>query len=255
MVTALLLSGGTGTRMGVETPKQYIKVNGRPVIFYCLKSLFTHAGIDAVQIVANEAWRDTILQCMALGERRADVRRMKDQAAEEEKNAVCAGSRNKFRGFSAPGKNRQLSILHGLTDIRNYMADSDYVLIHDAARPLLTAAQITDCLEAAAGHDGALPVLPMKDTVYLSGDGRKVTSLLEREKIFAGQAPEVFLFGKYYEANKALLPDGILHINGSTEPAVLAGMDIAVLPGDEENFKITTLADLRRFEQIQGDRK
>ena len=255
MVTALLLSGGTGTRMGVETPKQYIKVKGRPVIFYCLKSLLTHKGIDAVQIVADEAWRDTILQCMDLGEERAEDRRMLDQNAEGESDAVCIENTSKFRGFSAPGMNRQLSILHGLNDIRNYMADSDYVLVHDAARPLVTAAQITDCLEAAAGHGGVLPVLPMKDTVYLSGDGRTVTSLLNRNKIFAGQAPEVFLFGRYYEANRALLPEKILHINGSTEPAVMAGMDIAMIPGDEENFKITTLADLRRFEQIQGDGK
>lgn len=256
MVTALLLSGGTGTRMGVGMPKQYIKVNGRPVIFYCLKSLFAHKGIDAVQIVADEAWRETVIQCMALlGERYIEDRHMQEQAAEKESNVACSESRKKFRGFSAPGENRQLSILHGLTDIRNYMADSDYVLVHDAARPLLSSAQITDCLDAAAGHDGALPVLPMKDTVYLSGDGRTVASLLNRNKIFAGQAPEVFLFGKYYEANRALLPKKILHINGSTEPAVMAGMDIVMIPGDEGNFKITTMADLRRFEQIQGDGK
>ena len=54
MVTALVLSGGTGTRMGVETPKQYIEVEKRPIIAYCLKTLFSHNGIDAVQIVADE---------------------------------------------------------------------------------------------------------------------------------------------------------------------------------------------------------
>ncbi len=234
MVTALLLSGGSGKRMGLETPKQYIKVNGRPVIFYSLESLFAHEGIDAVEIVADEIWHETILQCIA---------------------AVCAGNKNKFRGFSTPGENRQLSILNGLTDIRKYMTDTDYVLIHDAARPLLSARQITVCLEAAVGHDGVLPALPMKDTVYLSGDGKSVTALLDRKKIVAGQAPEVFMLGKYYEANRALLPEKILDINGSTEPAVMAGMDIAMVSGDELNFKITTLADLQRFEKIQKDGK
>lgn len=224
MVTVLLLSGGTGTRMGMEIPKQYIEVEGSPIIAYCLRTLLFHEEIDAVQIVADEMWRETIINCME--------------------------DSGKFRGFSSPGKTRQLSILNGLEDIKKYAGDLDYVLIHDAARPMLSARQISDCLEAVrAGHDGALPVLPMKDTVYLSGDGKTVASLLDREKVFAGQAPEIFVLGKYYEANRALLPEKILEINGSTEPAVLAKMDIAMIPGDEENFKITTISDLERFRE------
>lgn len=69
---------------------------------------------------------------------------------------------------------------------------------------------------------------------------------------FCGQAPELFLLGKYYEANRALLPERILQINGSTEPAVMAGMDIVMIPGDEGNFKITTKADLIRFQERVG---
>ena len=123
----------------------------------------------------------------------------------------------------------------------------DHVLIHDAARPLLSAEQIVDCLDAAREHDGVIPVLMMKDTVYSSEDGLTITSLLNRSQIYAGQAPEVFRLGVYYEANKRLLPDAILRINGSTEPAVMAGLDIAMIPGDEGNFKITTRTDLERF--------
>lgn len=212
--------------MGVETPKQYIKVNGRMIIDYCLHTLLTHESIDAVQIVADGMWQKSVRECVRENE-------------------------SKFRGFSSPGENRQLSILNGLEDIRNYAGDADCVLIHDAARPLVSAKQIVDCLQAVrAGHDGALPVLPMKDTVYYSEDGRVVTSLLDRSRIFAGQAPEAFLLGKYVEANRALLPERILKINGSTEPAVMAGMDIALIPGDEGNFKITTKADLERFREI-----
>ncbi len=229
MNVAVILAGGTGSRMELDIPKQYYEVDGKPVIAYCLHTFLAHESIDAVQIVADEMWHGYIMQQLS-----------------------ALPNRKKCKGFSLPGKNRQLSVYHGLEDIRGYASEDDFVIIHDAARPCVSADQITDCLETAKGHGGALPVLPMKDTVYLSKDGRKVSSLLDRKEIFAGQAPEVFLLGRYYEANRALLPEKILGINGSAEPAVIAGMDIAMLPGDEENFKITTLADLRRFEGMHG---
>ena len=195
MNTALILSGGVGSRLGADIPKQYIKVGGRMILSYCVEQLSMHPQIDAIQIVA------------------------------------------------------QLSIWNGLRDIFTYAKAEDTVLIHDAARPCLSEALITECLGALEGHDGVLPVLPMKDTVYLSRDGKSVSSLLNRQEIFAGQAPELFVLGKYYESNERLLPQKILKVNGSTEPAILAGMDIAMIPGDENNYKITTGTDLKRFRE------
>lgn len=226
MNVAVILAGGKGTRMGLAIPKQYYEVNGKAVISYCLHTFLTHEEIDSVQIVADEMWHGYIMQQL-----------------------FGLPYNGKFRGFSSPGKNRQLSIYHALVDIRGYASENDMVVIHDAARPCVSAAQIADCLKATKGHDGILPVLPMKDTVYLSENGRAVSSLLDRGKVFAGQAPEMFVFGKYYEANRTLVPDKILEINGSTEPAVMAGMDITMIPGDEGNFKITTAADLDRFRE------
>lgn len=231
MNIALILSGGTGTRLGSDIPKQYIEAGGRRIISYCIACLSMHEGIDKIQIVADPVWQERILTCL---------------------NGEEAGERfkEKFRGFSVPGRTRQLSILNGLKDIGKYAGTADCVLIHDGARPLLTEKLISGCLEAVEGHDGVLPVLPMKDTVYLSKGGERVSSLLDRKEIFAGQAPELFRFGPYLAANLALLPDRILEINGSTEPAVMAGLDIVMIPGDENNFKITTRADLERFREI-----
>lgn len=228
MTHALVLSGGRGTRLGSIIPKQYIKVNDRCVISYCLDTLSCSKYIDTIRIVADRQWHGVITDCL--------------------KKYDAAG---KFRGFSKPGENRQLSIFNGLDDIMEYADVSDTVFIHDAARPMLSESLIKSCVSAVKEHDGTLPVLPMKDTIYLSEDGKTVSSLLSRGRVFAGQAPEVFVLGRYYEANRALLPDKILEINGSAEPAVMAGMDIAMIPGDEDNFKITTLTDLQRFEQIQ----
>ena len=153
-------------------------------------------------------------------------------------------------GFSDPGDTRQLSILNGLEDIAKEYDEDTIVLIHDAARPFVSVGMLENCINACADHDGAMPVLPMKDTVYYSENGSTVARLLERERIFAGQAPEAFVLGKYLAANRALLPEQILMIKGSTEPAVMAGMDIAMISGEESNFKVTTKADLERYEAI-----
>ena len=224
MNIALLLSGGTGRRMGTDLPKQYISVYGKLIITRCLERLCRHPMIDAVQIVAAEEWRDVIL-------------------------AECACT-DKLRGFSAPGVNRQMSILNGLRDISQYAGKDDVVLVHDAARPLISEDLISACLTKIANHDGVMPVLPMTDTVYYSSDGKRVEQLLDRSRIYAGQAPEAFRLGRYLEANERLLPDGILSINGSTEPAVMAQLDIVMIPGDKNNLKITTQNDLNLYSEL-----
>ncbi len=225
MNIALILSGGQGIRFCSDTPKQYITIEGKPIISYCLETMVNHSMIDCIQIVADNKWHDFIL------------------------NEIHS---DKFKGFSKPGKTRQLSIYNGLTDILKYADDNDCVLIHDAARPLVSDDLVKRCIESTYKHDGVLPVLPMKDTLYYSEDVKTISSLLSREKIFAGQAPEAFNLGKYFKANYDLMPDRILEINGSSEPAVIAGMDIAIIEGEESNFKITTKADMDKFLMLKG---
>ncbi len=229
MKIALILSGGTGLRMKMDIPKQYVKVNGKPIFMYSYETLARHKDIDGIWIVADKTWRSAI-----------------DKWLKE------ARLFDKLRGFSEPGANRQISIYNGIRDIMGFASKEDMVLIHDAARPLLSETLISQCFNAIKGCDGVIPVLTMKDTVYLSHDGRKINSLLNRNQIYAGQAPELFVLGKYLEANKSLLPDKIYSINGSTEPAIMAGMNINMIPGDEYNFKITTQNDLDRFQNVIG---
>lgn len=224
MNVALLLAGGSGVRLGADIPKQYLTVCGKMVITHCLDRICQHPMIDAIQIVAAEEWKDAILSEWHDTE--------------------------KWKGITRPGKNRQLSILHGLYDVAKYASWEDVVLIHDAARPCVSEHLITACLTEIEGHDGVLPVLPMTDTVYYSKSGRRVEKLLERENIFAGQAPESFRLGRYIKANERLLPDRILSINGSTEPAILAELDVVMISGDSSNFKITTQQDLVTYSEL-----
>ena len=221
----ILLSGGTGTRLGEDIPKQYLKVNDRMIIEYSIEILTRCEDIDSMVIVADEKWQETI----------AAVLKKYDD-------------RHIFSDFARPGDTRQWSIYNGLLCMKDQANAEDPVLIHDAARPKLKEALIRNMGNAIKGHDGVLPVLPMKDTVYNVDAGGKITALLDRKEIMAGQAPELFLYGKYLKANEEMITDGRMwSINGSTEPAFLAGMDIVTIPGDEDNYKITTRKDLERF--------
>ena len=225
MNIALILAGGVGSRMGTKIPKQYIEVKGKPIISYCLDKFTNHSKIDKIHIVADVMWQEYIMRFI---------------------------DSNKFSGFSSPGSNRQLSIYNGLIDVGKYATAEDIILIHDAARPNVSAEMITTCLEKIESNvcSGVIPVFKMKDTVYYSEDGNSITSLISRDKLLFGQAPEAFRLGDYTLANQRLLPDEILKINGSTEPAVLASMNVEVIAGDENNFKITTNTDFEKFIRI-----
>ena len=238
MNIALLLSGGTGSRIRSEVPKQYIRVGDQMIVTRSLCRLMGHGLIDGVWIVAAREWQDAIVEdvCNAL----------RDSAGNAEEYLQW---KQKLLGFSAQGDTRADSIYRGLLDLRQRMDPMDVVLIHDAARPMVSQELITSCLMACATHDGAMPVLPMKDTMYESADGQVITRLLERQHVYAGQAPEAFRYGKYLEAYRRLSPAQIASLHGSTEPAIMAGMDIAMLPGDENNYKITTPMDLKRYQQ------
>lgn len=243
---AVILSGGVGTRLGLDIPKQYYEVNKKPIIRYVIGTLEKSDVVDGIVIVAAPEWQDYLREQIKVSE--------------------------KFMGFAMPGENRQMSIYSGLCLVRDILCKENLllstkceddarcengaeniglndtiVLIQDAARPNTSLQTIADCFSLAEDEDGAMPVLPMKDTVYSSMDGVSISGLLDRKTIFAGQAPESFRLGKYLAANEALLPELILKVNGSTEPAILAGMNVKMIPGDENNYKITTEADLKRF--------
>ena len=159
MNIAIILAGGTGTRLGADIPKQYIQVNDKMILTYVLSTCVQAPEIDGIRIVCADMWEDDI---------EADVR----------KHLTASIWKEIFIGYSEPGDNRQLSILHALEDIEEnirtgrIVSEDVNVMICDAARPNLTMQMISDCFAALPENDGVMPVLPMKDTIYQSVDGK-----------------------------------------------------------------------------------
>ena len=230
MNTAIILAGGVGSRMGVDRPKQFLMVQDKPIISYCLDIFQNHDEIDSVVVVVSEQWQDFVEEYAA-------------------KYGVT-----KIKGYAPAGKSRQHSIYNGLKCIDENVPDTDIVIVHDAARPLVSDQIISDCIKGATDYDGAMPVISVKDTVYQSKDGEEIGCLLKRSELFAGQAPESFKFRKYYDIHNQVTDEEIGATAGSSEIAYRHGMEIRMVKGSERNLKITTIEDLETFETIlKGD--
>lgn len=229
MNTAIILAGGVGSRMGVDRPKQYLVVNEKPIIVYCLEIFEKHTNIDKIVIVVSDEWKDYVIE-----------------------NADKYGI-TKVCGYAPAGRTRQHSIYNGLKAAEENAPDTDVVIIHDAARPLVSDKIIDDCITGAVEDDGAMPVISVKDTIYQSKDGKSIDKLLKRSELFAGQAPESFDFRKYLDIHNSVTDDEIAATAGSSEIAYRHGMKVRLVEGSERNFKITTIEDLETFETIVND--
>lgn len=226
MNVVIILSGGVGSRMGANIPKQYIEVNEKPIIQYCAETFSKRRDIDGFVIGVADEWQDYVKEHLS--------------------------SISQPIKYAKPGETRQLSIYNALKAAKEAgYNNEDIVIIHDAARPLVTDKIIDECISGIEeGYDGVLPVVKVKDTIYRSVDGVAISQLLNRSELFAGQAPESFKLGSYLSIHDNKCIEEIALINGSTEIAYKSGLSVKLVSGAEINFKITTPEDLVNFEQI-----
>lgn len=233
MNTALILAGGSGTRLGSDMPKQFLTVNGRPLIMYCLETFNLHPLVNDIVIVISKEWESFMAEWL-------------------DREQIT-----KFRDFAPAGKSRQHSIWYGLQKLQIFDTENDdIVIVHDAARPCVNADLITGCVENLTNADAAMPVITVKDTTYMSKDGIRIDSLLNRDELYAGQAPESFRYGKYYRFHENMTDDELSAVRGTTEIAYRNGLTVRMFPGDESNYKITTQDDFEKFRmQIENKRQ
>ncbi len=208
-IFALVVAAGSGTRAGGALPKQYAPIAGKPMLRHCVEALRNHPRIIAVQVVidpAHHALYDATLGDLSLP-------------------APVAG-----------GVSRADSVWAGLEALAAH--SPDYVLVHDAARPFLSAALIDRLLAALAPDTGVVPALPVADTVrrYAAGAWEEVS----RDGLFRIQTPQAFSFPALYHLDARFRHD-------ATDEAaawLAAGKKLAYVEGDPRLQKITTAAEL-----------
>jgi 2-C-methyl-D-erythritol 4-phosphate cytidylyltransferase/2-C-methyl-D-erythritol 2,4-cyclodiphosphate synthase len=223
---ALIVAAGRGERFGSDTPKQYVPLGGQPLLRHCVTNLAHHPAITGVRVVFNPS---------ELGHYGAAV----DGLA--------------VMGPVPGGASRQESVRLGLESLADLKPDN--VLIHDGARPFCERALVDRVLSGLASHDGAIAALPVVDTLKRADDRDGVSETLDRSRIWRAQTPQGFLYQPILEAHRAAACRDDLTDDAAV--AELAGLDVALVLGVEDNLKVTTPGDLVRAEAIlalrQGD--
>ncbi len=211
---ALVLAGGTGSRMG--HPKQFISLLGMPALLHTLRAFEEARGVARVYVVG-------------------DVGRVGSLARE-------AGM-SKYAGCSPPGESRSLSTRNGLS-LLDREGPETVVLVHDGSRCLVTRDLVERVIGAAKDGtaDGVIPALPVSDTIKVVADGA-VLETLDRTKLHAVQTPQAFRLGLLRKLCAG--PENRLH--AATDDASLveaAGGRVLVVRGEKTNIKLTTPEDL-----------
>lgn len=223
---AIIVAGGVGSRMRSNIPKQYLTVKGLPVFMYSFRKFSTRTDIATIVMVISDEWKEFV-----------------------EEWATCKTGGPTVL-YAPAGRSRQHSVFNGLKALKDVAAADDLVFVHDAVRPLFPLTNITDGIAGCADYDATLPAITVKDATYQSRDGESLSVILPRQELFSGQSPECFRYGKFLKAHESFSDEEIALIRGSSELAFRAGLRVKLIPGTEQNFKITTIEDLRAFELI-----
>jgi 2-C-methyl-D-erythritol 4-phosphate cytidylyltransferase len=234
-MVAVVLGGGTGTRFGAAVPKQLLTLRGRTLVELCVAAFAAvpPAGDDDLQ--GNPGIGDILL--VMPPDFHEEARRLVGDRV----SAVIAG-----------GATRSDSVRAALAHIgARYPAEETGVLIHDAARPLVTPRIIADCVAALAEHDAAGTAVPTSDTILAVADGA-ITHVPPRETLYRAQTPQCFRLSVIAEAHRraALDPDFVPTDDCSVVLRYLPGVPVRVVPGSEGNIKVTYPGDLAVAEAL-----
>ena len=223
MTWAVVPAAGRGTRVGGDIPKQYRDVAGVPLIAYTLRALLGHPSVEGAVVVlasgdgAWPAWAEfdgkPLLTCQG-GEARAD------------------------------------SVLAGLGALPASVRADDFVLVHDAARPNLRVADLEQLLERGRNDPvGAILAAPVHDTLKQAGDDGGIDRTVPRERLWRALTPQLFRRLQLSRALEAARDAGVV-VTDEAMAMERQGLRPLLVEGSDDNFKVTTAADLARFEAM-----
>ena len=215
-VTALIVAAGKGERLGGGLPKQYRAIGGKPLLRWAVEPFLNHQRIDAVRVVVGEG---------------------QEELAAEALNGLNVGD------LIIGANERAFSAINGLEELRG---QTDYVLVHDAARPFCPLDVVDRLIDALRLRDGAVPVLPASDTLTKITRIETLGNWIDRDEVFRVQTPQAFkldTLARAYEDWRATAP--------SDEAAYLRAkrIPIAAVAGDPALDKLTSPEDWARAEQ------
>lgn len=221
MVSAIILAGGRGKRMGSEISKQYIEIKGKPILYYTLKRFIDCKSINSITLVLPE---DEIEYC---------------------KSEILEKYSLNIDSIVAGGKERQDSVCNALESIVN----TNIVLIHDGARPFVSNKIIEQGIEFAKLYGAAAPGVTPKDTIKIKNKEGFSVDTPNRENLVSVQTPQVFKFNTILECHKKIKKDNIV-VTDDTTVVELYGNKVYLYEGDYTNIKVTTPEDLVLAERL-----
>lgn len=218
MNIAIILAGGKGSRMGIDLPKQFLSLCYKPVIAHSIEAFNSHPLIDGVLVVCNPDYIELM------------------------KEIVKKYNLDKVFDVIGGGKTRQESSLIGLLRVEDEFSPDDIVVIHDAARPLVSERIISDNLSLASEFGACVTAIPMQDSVLVTKNGKEVSSYADRSELMAVQTPQSFVLGKILRAYQNA-PEG-LNATDDSSVAFKMGIEVKIAEGEKRNIKITTGEDM-----------
>lgn len=233
MNIALLIAGGSGNRMGQDIPKQFLHVDGCPIIIHTMQCFQRHPDVDAISVVCLKGW-ETVLQAYA--------------------NQFCI---TKLKWIFPGGASGMESIHNGIYGLKEQGCDDqDLVMIHDSVRPLLSQDIISSNIAICQAYGYAITGIQCREAILESEDGFVSTTSIPRDTLIRTQTPQTFRLGNIIEVHEDAKRKGILDsVASCTLIAEVGGREMHIVPGSEKNIKVTTVEDIEILKALMHTSK
>lgn len=230
MIFAAILAGGVGTRLGEGVPKQFFKINDKPLLFYCIDQFLKVDDLDKIIVSSPKQYLN-------------ETQSLIDNFFDDDRLVVIEG-----------GKTRNDTILNSIDYAINNGADDESIMVtHDGARIFVSPELIKQSIIYSKEYGAASPVIPATDVIFQSKESGKLTKIPERKYLFHSQTPQSFNIQEFVEIYDDLTDDEIKLLDEAMMLFYLRDRDVYLFEGDSSNFKITRPFDIKIAQSILGD--